>query len=558
MPPLTNTVSDAEAMARKFCEMDRSYGVAVTSPLKQKSDVKASLKKSLFQVIQEHINTLRTVVTYAACHAVQIGTDIYLAPSDAQIDWGEEDPDDLMDSVKGACISLKQVTELVTAAVRSARANLTNIREPCVCIFILDTCRDSGNGVLAKYTPNASMETQGFSKPDKDVECVFLFSTWKGDTAGDGTAQAGHSPYTDALLEHLFRSDVPLGELLCGVEKAMRTGLQAPAEPKASATNMKELVLFKSKGANAEAKLEGSSKVSSDVSKAQQKLKGGGPVPLEDYHKRIVHEKRAARFIGREWLLDKVEDACTRSGSSPVVLILGDPGAGKSAVMAELLHRSNRRSSQPMQVWAHHFCDAHHNGTKDPVQFVKRLACLLSQRVEFVRALESSLITLDSTQRTVLEAMEAAKAATSHGTESAETLLEDFVLTPLRKMTQPKHAAVLLVDALDEGELTEGANTIAKLLNTKSSRFPSWFRIVASCRLNCVTQTLRLCSEATRIIASSEENLADVRRFIYAQLETAVQPLNRNQSSRMTALSPETWRIVQQHFTTVERCEAIY
>jgi hypothetical protein len=59
--------------------------------------------------------------------------------------------------------------------------------------------------------------------------------------------------------------------------------------------------------------------------------------PLEAYHERILEEKRAESFTCREWLFERLLNA----REAPVTLLLGDPGAGKSAVMAELVQRDH-------------------------------------------------------------------------------------------------------------------------------------------------------------------------------------------------------------------------
>ena len=63
----------------------------------------------------------------------------------------------------------------------------------------------------------------------------------------------------------------------------------------------------------------------------------------------LLDSQGAPLFVGREWLLKKLEEACAkREGGSAVVLVLGDPGAGKSAVMTKVLdrYRSDHRMMQ--------------------------------------------------------------------------------------------------------------------------------------------------------------------------------------------------------------------
>ena len=153
------------------------------------------------------------------------------------------------------------------------------------------------------------------------------------------------------------------------------------------------------------------------------------------------------------------------------------------------------------------------------VKFVKRIACLWGQHDEYLLALEQSLaLQPNDAPHTVLSLMEHARDGQGQP-KSAESLIEDFILTPLHNMAAPPWPAIPVVDALDEGELLQGSNSIATLLNSKAGRFPGWFKITASCWLNCVTEKLKLCSNATRIVVGSVENIKEVERFVHAQLQ---------------------------------------
>ena len=71
--------------------------------------------------------------------------------------------------------------------------------------------------------------------------------------------------------------------------------------------------------------------------------------------------------------LAQVEDwRTTRAEQS--LLILGDPGIGKSAIVAELVHR------QPERVLAYHCCRADERSTLEPAKIVRALAAQVERR----------------------------------------------------------------------------------------------------------------------------------------------------------------------------------
>lgn len=64
----------------------------------------------------------------------------------------------------------------------------------------------------------------------------------------------------------------------------------------------------------------------------------------------FLHEKRR-HFTGRDWLFQEIESWRMQSTEDNAILITGDPGTGKSAIVAELVHRNPGG-----QVLAYHCC----------------------------------------------------------------------------------------------------------------------------------------------------------------------------------------------------------
>ena len=75
-----------------------------------------------------------------------------------------------------------------------------------------------------------------------------------------------------------------------------------------------------------------------------------------------------AGFHGRSWLLSRI-DRWLAEEKTTSLLIVGDPGIGKSALAAELVHRNPSG-----QVLAYHVCDANIPDTLKAARFVQNLA----------------------------------------------------------------------------------------------------------------------------------------------------------------------------------------
>jgi len=81
-----------------------------------------------------------------------------------------------------------------------------------------------------------------------------------------------------------------------------------------------------------------------------------------------LYEKRRD-FVGRQWLFDEIDAWRVSSARERALLIVGDPGIGKSVFVAEMIHRNPEG-----QVLAYHICRADDPETLRPSSFVMSLA----------------------------------------------------------------------------------------------------------------------------------------------------------------------------------------
>jgi WD40 repeat protein/serine/threonine protein kinase len=207
-------------------------------------------------------------------------------------------------------------------------------------------------------------------------------------------------------------------------------------------------------------------------------------------------------FIGREWLFQEIEEWRVK-GSSSALLIVGEPGVGKSAILAALVHKNPNR-----QVLAYHCCRADTPSTLEPAGFVRSLASMFSARLDDYAAMLAGSSVVDFLRRSDTDPVSAFEAA---------------ILGPLHKIRVPEGGrCYLLIDALDEALARVQRPTIVDVVSTRLDRLPSWLRIVATTRgdPNVLSQLRGL--RARVVSAQDARNQGDVRRFIRHRLAGSI------------------------------------
>lgn len=193
-----------------------------------------------------------------------------------------------------------------------------------------------------------------------------------------------------------------------------------------------------------------------------------------DFRRLIVQKTRG--FVGREWLFQAIQGFIERE-SSGYVLILGDPGIGKTSLLAEMV----RRDGAP-----HHF-NLRSEGIQSPEQF---LPSLCAQLIAKLRLGDSSLPPEVARDSAVLNSLLDRAAA---------------------KLRPRGEKLLLLVDALDEADsraILPGANTL--YLPTD---LPDCVFVVVTSRRGGYKLELRCPEHVIDLQTESAHNFADVRLF---------------------------------------------
>jgi len=216
----------------------------------------------------------------------------------------------------------------------------------------------------------------------------------------------------------------------------------------------------------------------------------------------FLHERRRD-FCGREWLFKEMERWRTNRNER-ALLITGDPGTGKSAIVAELVHRNPGG-----QVLAYHCCQADTQATLQPGRFVRSLAAMIADKLPaYAERLKEPAIKEMLTE--------------SNAERDPGSAFEGAVLGPLHALpAPPKNVRYVLIDALDEAlqlDATGAQKTVVDLLATRLERLPAWMRVVATTRKERpVLERLRSL-RAKELDAQDPRNLKDIDRYVDMRL----------------------------------------
>lgn len=204
---------------------------------------------------------------------------------------------------------------------------------------------------------------------------------------------------------------------------------------------------------------------------------------------------RAAGFVGREWIIDAVDQWLAHEGER-YLLIVGEPGWGKTALAAWLAgagpvpanHDAAQRLARVRQGWdAVHFCVARgQRGTVNPGQFARDIAERLARHDEFALAVIDEVAPEVNIRQEARENWGTMIGARIDRLVVAQRDPEDVynraVRQPLKRLaaTQPGLTVLILVDALDEALAVEGTNIVSLIAGSRD--LPAGVRFVLTSR----------------------------------------------------------------------------
>jgi hypothetical protein len=241
--------------------------------------------------------------------------------------------------------------------------------------------------------------------------------------------------------------------------------------------------------------------------------------PIDNVSEMIHHEKN---FIGREWLLGKVaqkwdpnaigdlqecedepggelEEWRTHQSGKRIFWLVGEPGSGKSAIVARLSHSARAR------VIAVHFCRYDQPIRRNAKNIICSIAWQMATRLGDYR---TALIKVLERYPDLSEL-------------NPSELFDMLLANPLRyelgggRTEADRH--LIVIDALDE-TLENGQSDLLDLISEEFRKLPNWIGLVVTSRPELVIQRKMQIYGTHEIKANSTNNLEDAEQYIHAWL----------------------------------------
>ncbi|PXX15536.1 hypothetical protein C8R27_11075 [Nitrosomonas ureae] len=230
-------------------------------------------------------------------------------------------------------------------------------------------------------------------------------------------------------------------------------------------------------------------------------------------------------FIGRQWIFKEINKWITDKGDTrKVLLITGDPGIGKSAIVAHLINKliddqqnvrlNNKKIENP--VLACHFCRSGFENTLLPWEFIRNVTAMIRERFpEFMKQLDDwdkfKTDYLSDPFSAFREILQNLPSSTSYPDPETTSISNCYIL----------------IDALDEA-LTEknisskrNGQSIVDLLILALEFFPNWLRIVATTRKdNDVLNQFQELKPYFELQANDQRNMADIKEYVEHHLKS--------------------------------------
>lgn len=207
-------------------------------------------------------------------------------------------------------------------------------------------------------------------------------------------------------------------------------------------------------------------------------------------------------FVGRKWLFQELEGLFNGSITTtpPGVLILGDPGSGKSAVMSRLISSPSSTSFIHENIVGYHFCNFDDEETRNGTRFVQNLVNQLAGNIPAYY----HIIAEESKQKKLL-----------HCNDFPVSCFKQTILDPLSKLSQSNTPKFILIDALNECLGIGGqSSVILKILRKSIRDFPPWIKLVLSSRNNkSIIGKLPKTFKEIVISSTDKRNLEDIRSY---------------------------------------------
>jgi hypothetical protein len=200
-------------------------------------------------------------------------------------------------------------------------------------------------------------------------------------------------------------------------------------------------------------------------------------------------------FVDRVWLQNRLVNWITGPSRRKILLITGDPGIGKSTFFSDFVSKNLGG-----HVVAYHACRQSRSDTLQAGRAIRSMASMVSR------------IWPNCLPETTELSQQGKPLSVSEALFHPQRAFDEGLLRLLSSGPKDKRA-VLFIDSLDESVMGQGPS-IADILANSMDLLPQNVRVVATTRAIPQITDLFAGEMTSRIEAQSDENQADVRKYI--------------------------------------------
>ena len=235
----------------------------------------------------------------------------------------------------------------------------------------------------------------------------------------------------------------------------------------------------------------------------------GVPFDTKEFNFTYYLNDARDNFIGRQWLFQLMENSFYPSRPDVSgVLIIGDPGLGKSALTAQIICSRTSGRTFYDHVLGYHLCRRSERNTQNGGKFVRNLADMIARRLP-----EYGYVVADNSQ------VQRSLNNDCVTNKDFVRCFQEAILKPLELLkNKPKENWYVVIDALDECVTqSETAPSVVYLL-CKKLRFPSWLKLVMTSRNETSFSMNSNNFIKLKINPEDTRNIKDIETFLAAKL----------------------------------------
>jgi GTPase SAR1 family protein len=222
-------------------------------------------------------------------------------------------------------------------------------------------------------------------------------------------------------------------------------------------------------------------------------------------------------FFGRSWFFRELDDIFENADAPVGVLVTGDPGSGKSALMSQLICSSFSSSPIYVNIIGYHICVYAENEKRNGARFVRNLVNQIASNIPEYALHISNKVHIQT-------------KLVKHCEQDPTACFLTAVIGPLRELKKkPDNFKYIVIDALDECIEKDGeTSAILDILHYIMSYFPPWLKIIMSSR-NGTTVTSKVPRAVQRVSLNpdDERNIEDIRSYISQYLRKKFSFINK-------------------------------